>query len=314
MKNHEQRLLDTFADKSMEIHPKFKKKLRQQITTKPRTKRGIGWPKLVLIPALGLVAAIVIFAGIQKPEQNRSPFKPQPVSAAELISRSEAAADNPGDYTFAYIKHQTSTGLGFEPDNAAMGAGKSSGEMYVFKAKKSNVEIYYTVNNDENRPPGVSAEDWQLHRKFMVYDNTDKEVIKSLDMFARPTSLSQVLDGKLLDFADRVFTDEAGVPLANDTFNPIMRNGRMVYAIQAKPGSTPEGVNAYEHERKIVQVIVDARTYRTLGYGLYNDRVSVQTRIWSTTIEESFERLSEFQALQRMQKAGFDKQKAKTDF
>jgi hypothetical protein len=309
MKRNDKRLLDTFSDSSMTIDANFKNNLRAQIVKRSGKKSFARWRRLVLVPAFALIAFVLLFAGLQNPEKGGSPFKPERVSAAELIERSEDAKRNSQQNKYTFVHYSTEsligpkiTTCGYSTLMAVNADGsfpkKMRSESYIYVAPDNGVEALY------NR----AYMDGRLTFSDAVYDES-KKVAVGASLLSQPTSINDILHSDKFSFPGRVFVNEQGREISQDAaLEPRNYKGRTVYNLFAK---STEAFEAAECTGVVVQIVVDAQSYQVLENNLYAEAVGSENLIHGATNYVQREALDSDSALEIMRKAGFEKEKAR---
>ncbi len=305
---NDKNIMQTFADSSLTMDEKFKAKLKKQVITHDKqlkgSKRGFAWPKFILAPAL--LFALVAVGGLllfNNGGDPKSPLTPRFVSAEEVLNRSRDyyKTFDISKYNFRISSQQTIIG----PKNncsefRGMGNGNSTFASYTFWSKNSRAEALYTrIERPDAELEKMSEESFYSNDSVVLRENYTKQ---------RTNDLPPVAEG--LSSAGQsvyVFVDKNGNKLASEDLKVTQRNGRDVYVFYMLYN---KGVLSSYCENEIIEAVFDAETYANLEFNTYQGVISPDQLIISSIKSETFQDISEAEALRIMTEAGFDKQKA----
>ncbi|HSH18484.1 MAG TPA: hypothetical protein VK978_03800 [Candidatus Saccharimonadales bacterium] len=304
----EKRLLATFSDKSMVIDPKFKQKLRKDVMkNNGKVRAGLRWPKLALVPALALLALVVVFGEIQKPEQGGSQVGPEKASAAELIQSSLEAEGSFDASKYNYFVSKTSMHYGPEMKYSCWGQSNAedfkdnTSYTYVYQEKNNMTEAYYSSGSNEQKPA-----------YWTVLDRTAEDIVPdniSNYSYSYQDSLKRILGTRVNGgMADWLIIDADGRELNGSDISPVQqKDGTWVFIIYAKanPDALIGSMKDCEGNR-MQRIIMDAKNFRTLEISQYEKDFSKQNRMFTLTYSFEYANLSPDEALRRMTEAGFD--------
>jgi hypothetical protein len=314
MTKDEKNLREVFSERSMVIDPKFKQKLRKNVMKNQGGRRaGLRWPKLIFVPALALLVMVFLLAGIQKPEQGSNPLQPQSVSAAELLNLSRQAASTFDASKYNYFEERSR--LNYGPMMGRL-CFKDSSQEEMMQYQDSEI---FNYQYESGKVEALFSGDTMPGKKNYVayYDDTETDLISDF-MKKRSYSLQQRMQEELGDYSVNAATaviiiDEDGKHLSKEQITPKKQGGRMVYTLYLRtnpesiaPG-VPEPVCGGDMVRKVV---LDAGTFIPTEYHEYDGRIAEENRMFTHTMKFYYANLSAEDALERMEKAGFNKDTA----
>ncbi len=307
-KRYEKNIMQSFADNSLIIDEKFKSKLKKQVIDHDKQlkghKRSFAWPKFVLAPALlfALVAvgSLLLFNNGGDPKRL---LKPQFVSAEEVLNRSRDyyKTFDISKYNFRVSSQRTILG----PKNncsevRGMGNENSTYTTYTFWAKNSRTEAFYTrIETPDVELKKLSEESFYSNDSVVLRKNYTKQ---------RTNDLPPVADGSTIaGHPVYKFVDKNGQKLASNSLTPVQRSGREVYIFYMKYDTN---VMSSRCENEVIEAVFDTETYANLEFNVYQEAISPDQLIISSTRSEAFQDIDETEALRIMTEVGFDEQMA----
>ncbi len=329
--------IDIFNNESSRMNPAFRSKLRRQLVKMEarsgKHPAGTWYRQLWLVPIGGLVIAVLLLAigfNFHKPNQQGSPLKPQAVSAADIIRRTDTAqsVQNAAGYTY-FRNVETDT---YGPAAVDCEAGSYTGDSdaaYVvsgYRAADGVEEAYFfkkTTPDDRQVPAGLSAYDNTKRALFDSRQFLDSKVYTSLSQFfGRKDSSKNVLyylsdsEGKRLDPNTGVATSTyqgKDVYKVYAVSNPASQDA-LVPCWPAGSNRDPKSpVGAYfppTYEPEIIQYTFDAHTFTTLSRISYRGSISDTNLLLYSEQQIDYEKFSSSEALDLMTRDGFDQAQA----
>lgn len=329
-------ILDVMSSENSRMSPKFRASLRSSLlaaenrNTKQQSKYF--WTsKLWLVPASGLAAAFLLVAfglNISKPVIKNGPFKPELVSAAQLIQNSDNATKSGiGDNTyfrFAQTIHFGSAAKSCDV-GSYLGDTDSSYIHSGYRDPSGKVEAGYVEAKGSNGAVKYSSS---------MYDDTNKQLYDGKEFFDTSIykSLANYFAGR--DVSDNVMyylSDQEGNRISDSlAIKATDVNGVSAYTVYAvsNPASQDVQVRCWPknsnrdpksangtyvpptYKPTIRQLILDAHNYSLIRETAYLSKVSPSNLLRVDDRTVNFQNLSADKALRLMEKDGFDKSKA----
>ncbi len=320
MKRSEAQLKDMFSNESMVIDVKFKKNLKQRMLKQQKYlqkgREKSSWNKWLFLPAAATAAVLVIStASFNAPNSTNTagipPFHAQRVSAAELLEKSEENKKNFDPSKFSYIDSRTEYRIGpkYQQRKGPMTLEYREpgiNRTIIYRDAEHKVEAYYNYNEKM---------DGKKQFEMAVYDETDKRILEE-NNYMTPRSLEDFfagyrLNGKLLF----KITDASGNVLSDDTITPTGEKGKEVYEFYLRFDPELAGDMKVDGPTDAVtKVVISGWTYEVMEYTLFEGEAIEENLVSSEITRTEYWGIGTKDALQLLEKAGFDKSKALPDF
>jgi hypothetical protein len=303
MKKYEREIVERFDNKQLTMDPKFKSQLKEKVMRKA-AKKDAPRRNLWIYPFAIGAAAVAAFVLTQIPLVTQNNVK-QPIvnigtqrASAATIERGSAAFRS-NLKNVAFIVNTEELLKGKQYDACSQGAmGVQPGETwttYAFMSKESGSEAFYQTKRTES---GVIRQSTSYYNP----SNTAlSEVVTS--MLGYPFSLNEG--------AYSVIDDNGKVVSSDTMFTAKKINGKNVYEV--KVATTDRSLRCGEGEL-VFRYLIDPATFATLEYAQYVNTFDESNLVYRGTVKTTTENLSEGQAIQRMEKAGFNKSGATSEF
>lgn len=303
MKNRDRQLLESFSDNSLQMDTKFKKHLKEKIMKKSapqkRSSRPV-WqlPALAAVTvAIVLMATILPIAGNNNSPLVKTPLSPQTVSAATIEKKSKEFQASIKNTPFFTSTESLVAGPQYEACSTGM-MGIQPGETWTtyayMGAKNDGGEAFYQKKTAENGTVISSTS---------FYNSSTSQLASVIDSFNRPFTLS-----------DGYYTviDKAGKDSPDSNYKTQKVNGKDVYAVYL---AVTDRSRTCGNDELVMRYLIDPATYAVVEYAQYRGNFDDEGQlVYRGTIDTTLEELSESQALGRMEKAGFNKATAVSEF
>jgi hypothetical protein len=308
MKRAARQALTTFSDKNMRIDPRFKSRLRSELTAAVQSPQKKSRWHYRLLPAVAVVAIVALASiiigrlGIVSPND----AKVSALSASELITKARqrfTSFDPRGYAFFSYESERT-----FGPRAHECGAGTMPNQpriatelnkAYIYAPQRSSVEAYYTLSS--NSYTTTKYEESYYSKTSNQYK---KRLTEKIYMPLQHTAYR--IDG--VKKPGYLLVDKQGNTLPITTGIPkTERNGRTVYAFYFRYDPL---IMASMCKDEIISVVFDAETYALLENDTYVGSVHPDNLAVKNHARITYSNIDEATALTIMTAAGFDLQEA----
>ena len=303
----EKELKELLSDEILAPKSRFRNELRRKVmsTQKTQSPRHRSW---LFVPVTRCDILVIAFATMQLlPGFNdktniitrNNPLAPQPLRATTIQGKSEEFRSNLKNTAFFMSTVTHPTGPKFDVcyiDAMGIQPGQTS-ETYTFMSKETGSEAF-----------------------FQKKTRADGGVLQTTSYYSKSgTQLSNVVGSDLRTFSIDdplvVEVDKQGNPLPKASkYSAVKEGSRYVYKIITASTQPSQEFDFCEGKKKLTQYVVDANSFVLLRTEHYSGSPVAANLIDTYKTEVSQDMLSESQALKRMEKAGFDRSTALSEF